>query len=57
MNACFTANSGSWYSQIAEELRGQMRLTVWCNQRIENDIEDVKVSGANTGIGNVLANK
>ncbi|CAJ1928735.1 unnamed protein product [Cylindrotheca closterium] len=48
---------GSEYTQIVEELRGQMRLSIWASVNIEQDINSVKISGANTGIGNVLANK
>jgi len=48
---------GSEYIQIVEENRGQMRLSIWASVNIENDIKKVRISGANTGIGNVLSNK
>ena len=44
-------------AQVLEELRGQMRLLVWASRSVVDQIGEVKVSGANTGIGNVLANK
>jgi hypothetical protein len=48
---------GDDYSQVVEERRGQMRLHLWASNRVVDDIKDVKISGANTGIGNMLANK
>ena len=48
---------GDNYSQIADERRGQMRLLVWASSKVVDDITDIRISGANTGIGKVLANK
>jgi hypothetical protein len=48
---------GDGYCQVADEQRGQMRLHLWAKRTILKDIVDVRISGANTGIGNVLANK
>ena len=48
---------GDDYSQISDEQRGQMRLQIWASDRVVSDITDIRISGANTGIGNVLANK
>lgn len=48
---------GPNYFQVTDELRGQMRFHLWATRRIGREIQDFKVSGANTGIGNVLANK
>lgn len=48
---------GDGYCQVADEQRGQMRLHLWAKRAILKDIADVRVSGANTGIGNMLANK
>jgi hypothetical protein len=48
---------GEAYFQVAEESRGQMRLHVWAAEWVIDDINDIKITGANTGVGNVLANK
>ncbi|CAJ1946684.1 unnamed protein product [Cylindrotheca closterium] len=48
---------GEAYFQCAEEARGQMRLHVWAAEWVIDDIKDIKITGANTGVGNVLANK
>ena len=48
---------GSDYTAISMEVRGQMRLHIWALKSVAPFIQDVHVSGANTGIGNVLANK
>ncbi len=48
---------GDGYCQVADEQRGQMRLHLWAKRSIMKDIADIRVSGANTGIGNMLANK
>eukprot|EP00934_Nitzschia_sp_Nitz4_P008847 Nitzschia sp. Nitz4//scaffold124_size66437//58765//65003//NITZ4_006121-RA/size66437-processed-gene-0.51-mRNA-1//-1//CDS//3329534582//8837//frame0 len=48
---------GDAYFQIADEQRGQMRLHLWAMRRVAKEVKDVKINGANTGIGNVLANK
>ncbi|KAL3935754.1 MAG: hypothetical protein SGBAC_008784 [Bacillariaceae sp.] len=48
---------GGEYSSIASEQRGQMRQLVWARSSIAPLIKNVKISGENTGIGNVLANK
>mmetsp|Transcript_9030 Transcript_9030/g.13866 ORF Transcript_9030/g.13866 Transcript_9030/m.13866 type:complete len:700 (+) Transcript_9030:524-2623(+) len=48
---------GDEYSQMVEEQRGQMRLSIWISDRVINRIHDIKIDGANCGIGNVLANK
>jgi len=48
---------GEAYFQVAEEARGQMRLHVWAAEWVIDDINDIKITGANTGVGNVLANK
>jgi len=48
---------GEAYFQVAEEARGQMRLHVWAAEWVIDDIKDIKITGANTGVGNVLWNK
>ena len=48
---------GREYQPIVEELRGQMRLFIWASNGVVDDITDVRVNGANTGIGGVMANK
>lgn len=48
---------GESYFQVAEESRGQMRLHVWAAECVIDDIDDITITGANTGVGNVLANK
>ena len=48
---------GDEYVLVKEEFRGQMRLYIWALKGVTPHMEDMKVSGANTGIGNVLANK
>jgi len=48
---------GDGYIQVADEQRGQMRLHIWVSAQVELDIQHIKISGANAGIGNVLANK
>lgn len=48
---------GADYTSMAMENRGQMRLFVWARSSIAPLIKEVKVSGENTGIGGVLANK
>ena len=48
---------GDDYSLIKKEQRGQMRLFVWALKDVALCIQNIKVTGANTGVGNVLANK
>ena len=48
---------GGDYVQIAEELRGQMRLYVYALLEVADDIDHVRIEGANTGVGNMMANK
>ena len=48
---------GEQYSLVKEEIRGQMRLHFWALESKVPFLEGIKVSGANTGIGNMLANK
>lgn len=48
---------GDDYHQVTDEQRGQMRLHLWARRGIVRDITRIRVSGANTGIGNMLANK
>jgi len=48
---------GDEYCQITDEQRGQMRLHFWAKRSILKGITGIRVNGANTGIGNVLANK
>eukprot|EP00526_Cylindrotheca_closterium_P002273 CAMPEP_0113619994 /NCGR_PEP_ID=MMETSP0017_2-20120614/10174_1 /TAXON_ID=2856 /ORGANISM="Cylindrotheca closterium" /LENGTH=946 /DNA_ID=CAMNT_0000529621 /DNA_START=17 /DNA_END=2857 /DNA_ORIENTATION=- /assembly_acc=CAM_ASM_000147 len=48
---------GDAYTNISQEQRGQMRLTIWALKDVAPGIRDIKVSGANTGVGNVLSNK
>lgn len=48
---------GDNYSLIKKEQRGQMRLFVWALKDVALCIQNMKISGANTGVGNVLANK
>ncbi|CAB9511850.1 72 kDa inositol polyphosphate 5-phosphatase [Seminavis robusta] len=45
------------YHMVAEDLRGQMRLFIFALVDIYDDIDTVRISGANTGIGGVMANK
>jgi hypothetical protein len=51
---------GEDYVNVMEEERGQMRFSIWACESVAGDIDpikDIKVNGANTGIGNVIANK
>ena len=48
---------GEEYISIAQEQRGQMRLHIYAWNRVASSIENIKISGANTGVGNVMANK
>jgi len=48
---------GSEFTQVVEERRGQMKLMIWASVNVEDAIKNVRISGANTGIGNVLNNK
>jgi len=48
---------GREYSPMVEELRGQMRLFVWASHGVIDDIKDVRLNGANTGVGGVMNNK
>jgi len=48
---------GSEYTSLASEQRGQMRQLVWARSSVAPLIKNVKISGENTGIGNVLSNK
>jgi hypothetical protein len=48
---------GDGYCQLVDEQRGQMRFPIWVSDEVVDRISDVRVTGANTGIGNVLANK
>ena len=48
---------GKGYSCLAEEQRGQMRMHVWASDEVAPFMENIRITGANTGIGNVLANK
>jgi len=48
---------GEGYCSVAEEQRGQMRLYIFAANEIVEEINEVRISGANTGIGNVMANK
>ena len=48
---------GEGYTLVKEETRGQMRLHIFAVRNVALFLDDVEVSGANTGIGNVLANK
>jgi hypothetical protein len=48
---------GKGYIKVAEQQRGQMRLHIWALDTVLEDITDIKISGANTGIGNVMSNK
>eukprot|EP00980_Cylindrotheca_fusiformis_P001804 scaffold408_cov71-Cylindrotheca_fusiformis.AAC.5 len=48
---------GDRYTNIAQEQRGQMRQTIWARTDVSPFIKDLKVTGANTGVGNLLANK
>ena len=48
---------GPRYVSLVEQQRGQMRLYVFALDNVAPFIEDIKCSGANTGLGNVLANK
>jgi phosphatidylinositol-3,4,5-trisphosphate 5-phosphatase 2 len=42
---------------IAHDQRGQMRQTVWALKDVAPFIKKLKITGVNTGIGNVVANK
>jgi len=48
---------GTDYLSIAQESRGQMRLHVYAYKQVAPLIKKIKFSGANTGVGNVMANK
>lgn len=48
---------GDNYTRVAEEQRGQMRQSIWALKDVEPGIRNVKVTGVNTGVGNLLANK
>jgi hypothetical protein len=51
---------GEDYINVMEEERGQMRFAICACESVGGDIDhikDIKVSGANTGIGSVIANK
>ncbi|CAJ1969738.1 unnamed protein product [Cylindrotheca closterium] len=48
---------GDDYTNISQETRGQMRLFIWALKDVAPGIRDIKVTGVNTGVGNVLANK
>jgi hypothetical protein len=48
---------GDDYTIIAEEQRGQMRQSIWALKDVVPGIRNIKVTGVNTGVGNVLANK
>eukprot|EP00548_Thalassiothrix_antarctica_P001721 CAMPEP_0194138768 /NCGR_PEP_ID=MMETSP0152-20130528/8514_1 /TAXON_ID=1049557 /ORGANISM="Thalassiothrix antarctica, Strain L6-D1" /LENGTH=523 /DNA_ID=CAMNT_0038836341 /DNA_START=750 /DNA_END=2318 /DNA_ORIENTATION=- len=48
---------GEYYSELHAETRGQMRFLLWARNGVIDFIHDIKISGANTGVGNVLANK
>lgn len=48
---------GENYYQVTDERRGQMRLHLWATAQVARSITEIQISGANTGIGNVLANK
>jgi hypothetical protein len=48
---------GDGYRQVADEQRGQMRLHLWAKRSILKDVKGIRISGANTGVGNMLANK
>ncbi|KAL7572370.1 hypothetical protein ACA910_021580 [Epithemia clementina (nom. ined.)] len=47
----------SEYQCIAETQRGQMRLVIWGRPEIVAQISDLKITGENTGVAHVLANK
>jgi hypothetical protein len=48
---------GEGYFLISDERRGQMRLHLWATRTVAQNITGVEITGANTGIGNLLANK
>lgn len=48
---------GDSYTNIAQEQRGQMRQSIWARTDVAPFIKGLRISGANTGVGNVLANK
>jgi 7 transmembrane sweet-taste receptor of 3 GCPR/C2 domain len=48
---------GGDYLEVAEDQRGQMRLYIFAHADVYDDINTVRISGANTGIGGVMANK
>lgn len=48
---------GDAYTMMADERRGQMRMQIWASIRVADSISGIRINGANTGIGNVLANK
>lgn len=51
------ATLGDDYVNIVEEQRGQMRQSIWILKDKRPFVENLQISGANTGIGNVLSNK
>lgn len=48
---------GDRYYMLVGERRGQMRLQIWATRKVVENVTDIKVTGANTGIGNLLSNK
>ena len=48
---------GNCYVQLVGEQRGQMRFQLWASVDVQDDVHSINISGANTGIGNILANK
>ena len=48
---------GDAYELIAQEQRGQMRQYIWVLKDVSSFVTSLEISGTNTGIGNVLANK
>jgi hypothetical protein len=48
---------GKGYIKVTEQQRGQMRLHIWALDTVLEDITDIKISGCNTGIGHIMANK
>ena len=48
---------GEDYIPIAQKTRGQMRLHIYALETVAPFVKNIKASGANTGVGNVIANK
>ena len=55
--ALLDSTLGQEYKLIAETQRGQMRLVLMGRHALAADLTDLKITGENTGVAHVLANK